>query len=197
MPRKKRSYKGSTKRRRRQVERKCPVPPQYASLNGFLTASWGPAVWHVLLIIALNYPLHPTKEQKENAYQFVKYLLTQLPCGACRKNAKKNVKKVKFTKTHSLKNRDTFSRWVYALHDEVNRMLGKKTPMSFEEYRHMYEMMRAKSCHTSEESKGIESGCVQSQHTIKSKCLLRIVPDYVQEQTFSVDPRCGWSFAGG
>ncbi len=66
-----------------------------------------------------------------------------LPCGHCRKNFDKNLKKVPLTKK-ALKNRHNFSKWMYKLHEQVNKMLGKKSNLSYNDVRVRYEMFRAR-----------------------------------------------------
>ena len=39
----------------------------------------------------------------------------------------------------TMKNRDIFSRYIYDLHEKINGMLGKKSGISYEKARLMYE----------------------------------------------------------
>jgi len=43
-----------------------------------------------------------------------------------------------------LKNRDTFSRYLYDLHELINNMLNKKSGLSYEEIRERYEHFRSR-----------------------------------------------------
>jgi len=54
-------------------------------------------------------------------------------------------------------NRDTFSRFIYNLHNCINKMLGKDVNISYEEVRDIYEAHRATSCYKKNKylSKGI------------------------------------------
>ena len=168
----------------------------YRSGDGMLTAVWGPALWHTLHTISFNYPVDPTPEQKEDYYQYFRYLQKVLPCGYCRDNISKNYKKLRFGK-HIFKNRDTLARWVYNLHVHVNKMLGKCTKHNYTQVRDMYEHFRAR-CRSKKTprktrkgtSKRRDKGCVNPLHGVKSKCVLRIVPKNCRSCTFSMDPRC-------
>ena len=93
----------------------------YNSGDGMMTAVWGPPMWHTLHTISFNYPVKPSKEQKENYYQYFKSLENILPCKYCRDNYKENLKKLKFGK-NSFKDRDTLSKFVYKLHEMVNKI---------------------------------------------------------------------------
>ena len=42
-----------------------------------------------------------------------------------------------------MKNRESFSRFIYNLHESVNIMLNKKSNLSYEEVRDFYEHFRA------------------------------------------------------
>ena len=47
----------------------------YNSGDGMLTSVWGPALWHSLHTMSFNYPVKPSKEQKEyykDFYEFTK-----------------------------------------------------------------------------------------------------------------------------
>ena len=36
--------------------------------DGMLTTVWGPSMWHVLHTMSFNYPVQPTKEDKQNYF---------------------------------------------------------------------------------------------------------------------------------
>ena len=60
----------------------------YENGNGMLTKIWGPSLWHFLHVMSFNYPVNPSKEDKENYRNFLCNLRHVLPCGKCRKNLK-------------------------------------------------------------------------------------------------------------
>ena len=64
----------------------------YQSGDGMLTSVWGPPLWHYLHVMSFNYPVKPTKEDKEHYREFVCNLRHVLPCRYCRENLKKNLK---------------------------------------------------------------------------------------------------------
>jgi hypothetical protein len=108
-----------------------------------LTTVWGPAIWHFLHTMSFNYPVHPSLDDKRKYRNYMLSLKYVLPCGKCRKNLKENYKKLPLTMSH-MKTRDTFSRYVYDLHELVNDMLGKKSGLTFEQVRERYEHFRAR-----------------------------------------------------
>ena len=66
----------------------------YNSGDGMLTTIWGPSMWHYLHTMSFNYPVEPTCEDKLRYMDFILNLQYVLPCGKCRKNLKKNFKKL-------------------------------------------------------------------------------------------------------
>ena len=191
--RKNRSNKSKTKKRR--VFKKG----DYYSGDGFLTTIWGPSQWHMLHTISFNYPVNPTKEQKIQYRDYVLSLQNVLPCGACRKNLKMNLKHLPITMNH-MKNRDTFSRYIYNLHELVNRMLHKKSNLSYCDVRERYEHFRSRcvdeapkvykysSIKTQKHKK--EKGCTEPLYGKKARCILNIVPQDEKGQSIQIDKKC-------
>lgn len=146
----------------------------YNSGDGMLTTVWGPPTWHSLHTISFNYPVHPTCQDKTNYRNHILNLRFVLPCGKCRLNLCKNFKKLPLTMKH-MESRETFSKYVYDLHEVINKMLGKKSALSYNDVRERYEHFRAR-CNTIIDIKNKENGCTEPIYGEKSKCVLHIVP---------------------
>ena len=116
---------------------------EFNSGDGMLTSVWGPSMWHYLHTMSFNYPVSPTKEDKENYKKFILNLTNVLPCKYCRQNLKSNLKAHPIKPCH-MRNRETFSRFVYKLHETVNKMLGKKSGLSYCDVRERYEHFRSR-----------------------------------------------------
>lgn len=159
----------------------------YNSSDGMLTSVWGPPLWHTLHTMSFNYPVKPTKEDKNNYYNYFSSLEKVLPCKYCRDNLKKNFKSVPLNKS-VFKNRETLSKWVYDLHETVNKMLNKKSNLSYEDVRDRYEHFRAR-CLNKKTNPKVEKGCTDSLYGVKGKCVLNIVPKN-NKNSFVMDPRC-------
>ena len=178
----------------------------YNSSDGMLTSVWGPSLWHSLHAISFNYPVNPTKEQKLQYLEFFRSLKHVLPCKYCRENYKKNIKTVPLNML-TMKSRETLSRWLYELHEEINTMLHKKSNLTYDQVRTRYEMFRARCIN---DNKGTmkrnrkktpkkrkskfknkkEKGCVKPLYGVKSKCVINIVPRNTKCKSFNVDKRC-------
>jgi hypothetical protein len=167
----------------------------YNSGDGMLTSSWGPAQWHVLHMMSFNYPVNPTKEDKINYKNHILSLRNVLPCKYCRMNLTKNLKAFPLTMEH-MKSRDTFSRYVYDLHEMVNKMLKKKSGLSYCDVRERYEHFRSRCTQDKPKLFEInkvnlpEKGCTEPLYGKKSKCIIKIVPQEDKEQTFQMDKNC-------
>lgn len=163
-------------------------PEDFLSNNGFLTNVWGPPFWFILHIISFNYPVKPSETEKKNYYNFIMSLKNILPCGSCRVNVIKNLKNIKFSKS-KMKNRDTFSKAIYDLHEEVNKMLNKKNNLSYNDIRDIYENLRARCIQQKKTNK--EDGCIKPLYGMKSKCSIEIIPQKkIQKQSIKFDKRC-------
>ena len=171
----------------------------YNSNDGMLTTVWGPSQWHVLHTMSFNYPVNPTSKDKRNYRNYILSLQNVLPCGKCRDNLRKNFIKLPLLKKH-MKSRQTFSKYIYDLHELVNDMLGKKSGLSYDQVRNTYENFRSRCLATDKEKEKIqnllnktvkkESGCTKPLYGKKAKCLIRIVPQEEKEPTFKVDSQC-------
>jgi hypothetical protein len=155
----------------------------FNSNNGFLTAIWGPPIWHFLHIISFNYPVEPTEENKKHYLKFMLDLKYILPCKKCRENLKKNYNQLPIT-MKDMKNRYTFSLYVYNLHELINKMLHKKSNLSYEDIRQRYEHFRARNCN---EMTNTEIGCSKPLYGKKTKCILKIVPQNKKCKTFQMN----------
>ena len=170
----------------------------YNSGDGMLTSVWGPSMWHYLHVISFNYPINPTKLQKKKYKQFLLNLQYTLPCKYCRINLKNNFKKFPL-KEEIFQNRHTFSRYIYNLHELINKMLGKKSNLTYCDVRDRYEQFRSRC--VIENSKIFkykenfnktkkEKGCVTPLYGKKSKCVINIVPQEKKCKTFNIDKKC-------
>jgi hypothetical protein len=163
----------------------------YNSGDGMMTAIWGPTMWHIMHTISFNYPIKPTKEQKKYYYDYYYNLQFILPCRYCRENLTKNFETLPL-KPSVFKNRESLSRYVYSLHELVNKMLNKNSALSYEDVRDRYEHFRSRCLQDPKEKtkSTIEKGCTEPLYGVKSKCILNIVPRDKKTKTFNVDNKC-------
>ena len=125
----------------------------YQSGDGMLTTVWGPGMWHFLHTMSFNYPVHPTKSQKAQYRNFILNLQHVLPCKHCRDNLTKNFKTFPL-RMCDMENRDAFSKYVYRLHEIVNKMLGKSSKLTYCDVRERYEHFRSR-CTLNDDTKKV------------------------------------------
>ena len=173
----------------------------YSSGDGMLTTVWGPSMWMFLHTMSFNYPVHPTEEDKHKYRNFVLSLRNVLPCKYCRMNWTKNLQDHPLTMAH-MKDRESFSRYIYDLHETVNAMLHKKSNLTYDEVKERFEHFRARCTLDSDKYKYIkqktrknngkpkEKGCTEPLYGKKAKCVLKIIPQEKKEETFQMDKKC-------
>jgi hypothetical protein len=102
----------------------------------------------------------------------------------------------------NMKDRDSFSRYIYKLHETVNKMLGKKSGLSYCDVRERYEHFRSRCTdekpkvfnikktlkHKNKNKK--EKGCTEPLYGKKSKCIIKIVPQEEKCKTLQIDKKC-------
>jgi len=172
----------------------------YNSGDGMLTTVWGPAMWHFLHTMSFNYPIEPSAKDKKHYKDFVYNLRNILPCKYCRINLTNNLKKKPLLMCH-MANRATFSRYIYELHELINKMLNKKTHLSYCDVRERYEHFRSRCTEEkpkififkktqTQTQKKKEKGCTEPLYGKKSKCIINIVPQEDKTATFQMDKKC-------
>jgi len=173
----------------------------YYSGDGMITSSWGPAIWFFLHMMSFNYPIEPTEEDKKNYMNFILNLQHILPCKYCRVNLHNNFKQ-KPILLSDMKNRESFSRYVYELHEIINKMLHKKSNLTYCDVRERFEHFRARCTEenpkiynfnkvkTIKHKNHKEKGCTEPLYGKKSKCIINIVPQEDKRATFIMDKKC-------
>ena len=163
--------------------------------TGMQTRVWGPAGWLFLHSIAQNYPWKPTDEQKNNYLSFFKLVGNVLPCRYCRESFQKYVTGVDNWKPSNielenpdlltkedykllildkskLKSRETLVKWLYDIHNRINKKLGVECDPTFKEVWNKYESFRS-NCVKSK--KIIKKGCLDPMKGLRKKCNIEII----------------------
>jgi hypothetical protein len=170
---------------------------EYNSGDGMLTSVWGPGMWHYLHTMSFNYPINPSSIDKLHYKNFILNLRFTLPCKYCRINLVKNLKQFPIQAT-DMQNRESFSKYIYNLHEIINKMLKKKSGLSYSDVRERYEHFRARCTEENlkifkfkkMQTKKKEKGCTEPLYGKKSKCIIKIVPQSTKQNTFQMDKKC-------
>ena len=84
----------------------------------------------------------------------------------------------------SMKSRFTFSKYIFDLHELINKMLNKKSNLTYEKVRETYEHFRARCTESkrrkTNKTKKKEMGCIKPLYGEKSKCVLRVIPQKIK-----------------
>lgn len=119
------------------------------SKNGFQTKVWGAPAWIFLHCISFNY----SNEKKKEYKIFFKILKDILPCKTCRDNYNKIITKGPLKiKDEIFKNRKTFSKWLFLVHNKIQYDIYSKNNKDLPTYKNkdynkvkiLFEKFRAK-----------------------------------------------------
>lgn len=89
--------------------------------SGVKTKSWGPHFWHTMYFVAMNYPLNPSQQDRRHYKTFYTSLQHLLPCGWCIESYRRFI--IESPIDDFLDSRMRLLRWVWIIHDKVNKKL--------------------------------------------------------------------------
>jgi hypothetical protein len=147
--------------------------------SGLPPSCWGPALWHSLHAISFGYPEFVGESPdelklKQDTFRSFEYLGSVLPCSECREHYKGNF--YNYDLSSSLNSRKDFTKWVYDLHNRVNKGTGvpeSKWP-SYQEVYNKYNSLRSENCQT------IPGVCGASQSDVYCKVELVSKKNYLE-----------------
>ena len=187
----------NTKSHKNKTKKRIFSKKDFSDGDGMLVSVWGPSQWHFLHTMSFNYPVKPTNKDKKHYIDYMLNLVNILPCKHCRENLKKNYKVFPLT-MDCMKDRNSFSRYVYRLHERINKNLGKDSGLTYCDVRERYEHFRARCLDekpkqftfkkTRKNNK--EKGCTEPLYGKKAKCIIKIVPKEEKCKTFQIDDKC-------
>ena len=98
-----------------------------------------------------------------------------------------------------MKNRHTFSIYIYNLHETINKMLHKTSGLTYDDVKERYEHFRAR-CNKNKKTKKrlfkfkrtkkSHLGCTEPIHKHKSKGVIKIVPQSDKCESILIDKKC-------
>jgi hypothetical protein len=107
--------------------------------DGFMTKLWGPGMWESLLYIAFAYPVNPTDVDKQKYKSFFELLGYVLPCKMCQESYKMYITEGDTKITDDIfNNRTTLTKWLYTVHEKVNKKLGVEYGLTYEDVSRRY-----------------------------------------------------------
>jgi len=150
--------------------------PREGDDTGIQTRVWGPAGWLFLHSIAQNYPWKPDQEKKENYLTFFKQVGNVLPCRYCRESYQKFITEPGTELNMSvMESRKTFVKWLYLVHNKVNKKLGVKKVPSIQKVWNRYESYRSKCTKSPEIPDKPKKGCHDPLNGYRKKCIVNVI----------------------
>lgn len=114
------------------------------SINNISPNEWGPSAWRFMHYITMAYPDNPTTIDKQNMKTFFSSIGSILPCEKCRINFAKHTS-VYPLNDYVLNSRFDLVNWLIDVHNEVNKMNGKKV-LSYDEVIQLYLYKQHDNC---------------------------------------------------
>lgn len=130
--------------------------------NGLITKIWGPHFWVSLHCVTFGFPIMPTENDKKNYRIYFESLANVLPCKYCQVSYTHFINSEPTKLTDDIfSSRDTLTKWLYLLHERVNKKLGVDYDVPYEQVVEKYESFRA-TCST---NKPKVTGCSMPANT--------------------------------
>jgi hypothetical protein len=114
------------------------------NINNIDPSIWGPSLWKSLHYITIAYPDNPTNIDKQNMKLFFGSIGQILPCEKCRLNFSRHLVIYPLT-DEVLSSRFDLVNWLINVHNEVNKMNGKKV-LSYDEVMDIYLYKNTDNC---------------------------------------------------
>jgi len=114
--------------------------------NSLVTRIWGPPTWKALQCFCFGYPMNPSQIDKDKFMIFFETLSYVLPCESCRVSYGNFIKSGDTKLTPEVfQNTNTLTRWIYNLHQTVNKKLDVEYNMPYEKFVDTFEKFKT-SC---------------------------------------------------
>jgi len=95
---------------------------------------WGPPLWKEMHQRTIDYPRNPTLHDKQEIAVYFRDIVDRLPCEKCKQHYQDQLRR----RPIPVNNRDDLIHWLIDIHNEVNRMNGKRV-LGYKEARAIYE----------------------------------------------------------
>lgn len=116
--------------------------------NDLLTKIWGPHFWISLHSVTFGFPDKPTSIQKTQYKKYFELVGDVLPCHYCRNSYKKFISYGSTKLTDKVfENKNSLTKWLYDIHNAVNRKLSVDYGVSYDDVVKKYETYKS-DCNT-------------------------------------------------
>jgi hypothetical protein len=144
--------------------------------QGQNTKVWGPPGWLFLHCIAQNFPWEPDQAKKDSYLKFFRLLGDVLPCRYCRDSYQQFIEEPCTKLDESVvQNRKTMVKWLYSIHNKVNKKLGVSEVPCLQEVWDRYESFRSQCKKSPKVVETAPKGCTEPVKGLtKKKCIIQI-----------------------
>ena len=97
---------------------------------------WGPHLWKFMHYLTLSYQDNPSEEEQNKFKNFFMMIGQYLPCEKCIYNYNDHIVKLPLTDS-ILQSRDSLIKWLFNLHNIVNKDTGK-SELTFDKFLEIY-----------------------------------------------------------
>lgn len=122
-------------------------------MRGMRPSVWGPILWNTMHIISLGYPEIPDEATQQAAANFYRSLSSLIPCPICRIHYTKLIQVI----PPATESKDALMKWVFTIHNQVNKELGK-AEISYDAFINHMESLSYESSSTLPIATGIAIG---------------------------------------
>ena len=122
-------------------------------MRGMRPSVWGPILWNTMHIISLGYPEIPDDATQQAAANFYRSLSFLIPCPICRIHYTKLIQVI----PPATESKDALMKWVFTIHNQVNKELGK-AEISYDAFINHMESLSYESSSTLPIATGIAIG---------------------------------------
>ena len=110
--------------------------------NGINPKVWGPTFWQTLHTCAATYPVNPSTIDKKQYFNYIVSFGNILPCSTCRDHFRKMLVDMNFG-MNVLRSQESFFRFMFDIHNAVNKRIGKRVITDYSGVRRAYENMKS------------------------------------------------------
>ena len=111
--------------------------------GNMMTKIWGCGMWTALHSITFCYPKNPSDADRKTYKSFFELIGEVLPCDLCKKSYRQFIQDG-LTKLDdkALYDRDSLTKWLYYVHEAINKKLGVNYGISYDDVVKKYESYR-------------------------------------------------------
>lgn len=140
---------------------------------------WGPCIWKTLHVLTVKIKDDCFIEQREKLIEMITHICSHLPCPICSTHAQGMIRRMKLK---NVQTKDQLIRFIFLMHNEVNKRLKKKL-FIYEDVKAHYESMNTKNILLDYYNKNLNMNYGEKMmlYSFHRKNFLKIFRQYLQQ----------------